>query len=211
MTAPAVEDLRVTAATIPTDEPESDGTLAWDSTTVVVVEVRAGGQTGLGWTYGHESAAGVIASKLAGNVIGASPFDIPKMWLANERAVRNMGRFGIAALAISAVDIALWDLKARLLELPLAALLGRFRDSAPIYGSGGFCSYSDERLREQMTGYVEQGITRVKIKVGREPERDRHRAAVVREAIGDAELYVDANGAFDRQDALYWAQAYAEE
>jgi L-alanine-DL-glutamate epimerase-like enolase superfamily enzyme len=212
MTEPVIEELRAVAATVPTDEPESDGTLAWDSTTVVIVEVRAGGQTGLGWTYGHQAAASVIESKLADNVVGASALDIPRIWLANERAVRNMGRQGVAALAISAVDIALWDLKAKLLDVPLASLLGRFRDSAPIYGSGGFCSYSDDRLREQMTGYVEQGITRVKIKVGREPERDRHRAAVVREAIGDdVEFYVDANGAFDRQDALYWAQVYAGE
>jgi L-alanine-DL-glutamate epimerase-like enolase superfamily enzyme len=207
-----VEDLRVTVATIPTDEPESDGTLAWDSTTIVVVELGAGGRTGLGWTYGHAAAASIIDSKLKDNVVGASPLDIPGIWLANQRAVRNLGRFGIAALAVSAVDIALWDLKAKLLELPLASLLGRFRDSAPIYGSGGFCSYSDARLREQMAGYVEQGITRVKIKVGREPERDRHRAAVVREAIGDdVELYVDANGAFDRQAALHWAHVYAGE
>jgi L-alanine-DL-glutamate epimerase-like enolase superfamily enzyme len=208
----AVEDLRVTAATFPTDAPESDGTLAWDSTTVVVVELRAGGQTGLGWTYGDAAAASLVESKLKPNVVGASALDIPAIWLANERAVRNLGRQGIAALAVSAVDIALWDLKAKLLGLPLASLLGRFHDAAPVYGSGGFCSYSDERLRAQMSGYVEQGIPRVKMKVGREPERDRHRAAVVRAAIGDdAELYVDANGAFDRQAALYWADVYAGE
>jgi L-alanine-DL-glutamate epimerase-like enolase superfamily enzyme len=211
MTA-AVDDLRVTAVTIPTDEPESDGTLDWDSTTVVIVEVDADGQTGLGWTYGHEAAASIIESKLEDNVVGASAMDIPRIWLANARAARNIGRQGVAALAISAVDIALWDLKAKLLGQPLASLLGRFRDASPIYGSGGFCTYSDERLREQMRGYVEQGITRVKIKVGREPERDRHRAAVVRAVIGDdVELYVDANGAFDRQDALHWAHVYAEE
>jgi L-alanine-DL-glutamate epimerase-like enolase superfamily enzyme len=210
--APVVDDLAVATATIPTDQPESDGTLEWDSTTVVLVEIRADGQTGLGWTYGHESAAAIIESKLRDNVVGASPLDIPQIWLDNERAVRNMGRQGVAALAISAVDIALWDLKAKLVGLPLVSLLGRYRDSAPIYGSGGFCSYSDTRLREQMSGYVEQGITRVKMKVGREPERDRHRCAVVRETIGDeVELYVDANGAFDRQDALYWAHLYAEE
>jgi len=212
MTAPAIEDLRVTVATIPTDEPKSDGTLEWDSTTIVLVELQAHRQTGLGWTYGDATVAALIASKLKDNVVGASAFDIPQVWLANERAVRNLGRQGIAALAISAVDIALWDLKAKLLEVPLATLLGRFHDAAPVYGSGGFCTYSDERLREQMRGYVEQGIPRVKMKVGREPERDRHRAGVVREAIGDdAELYVDANGAFDRQAALHWAHVYAEE
>jgi L-alanine-DL-glutamate epimerase-like enolase superfamily enzyme len=207
-----VEDLAATAATIPTDEPESDGTLAWDSTTIVVVEARSCGLTGLGWTYGHESAADVIAGKLAGNVTGAPALDVPRIWLENERAMRNSGRQGIAALAISAVDIALWDLKAKLLGVSLSGLLGRVREAAPIYGSGGFCSYSDERLREQMRGYVELGIPRVKIKVGREPERDRHRCAVVREAIGDqVELYVDGNGAYSRQEALHWAHVFAED
>ena len=207
-----VERLDVTAYTIPTDAPESDGTLAWDSTTIVLVQARAGGLTGLGWTYGEEAAATVIAGKLAENVAGRCAMDVQGAWLANERAMRNSGRQGIAALAISAVDIALWDLKAKLLDVPLAALLGRFREAAPIYGSGGFCSYSDERLREQMRGYVEAGIPRVKIKVGREPDRDRHRCGVVREAIGDdVELYVDGNGAYSRQQALYWAHAFAEE
>ncbi len=65
-------------------------------------------------------------------------------------AVRNAGRPGIAATAISAVDVALWDLKARLAGLPLARLLGQERDEVPIYGSGGFTSYSDDRLVEQL-------------------------------------------------------------
>jgi L-alanine-DL-glutamate epimerase-like enolase superfamily enzyme len=201
--------LEVTAATIPTDEPESDGTLAWDSTTIVIVEVRAGDRTGIGWTYGHQAIASVIASKLRGNVEGADPFDIPRIWLDNERSMRNDGQQGIGAMAVSAVDVALWDLKAKLLGLPLATLLGRFRDAVPVYGSGGFCSYSDERLREQMGGWVEQGIPRVKMKVGRDPDRDAHRCAVVREAIGEGvELYVDANGAYSRQEALAWAQRF---
>jgi L-alanine-DL-glutamate epimerase-like enolase superfamily enzyme len=207
-----VEALTVTAATIPTDKPESDGTMAWDSTTIVIVEAGAGGRTGIGWTYGHESAAQVIQSKLADTVRGADPFDIPRVWLAMERALRNTGHVGIGALAISAVDNALWDLKARLLDVPLASLIGRVRDAAPVYGSGGFCSYSDEDLREQMSGYVELGIPRVKIKVAREPDRDPHRCQVVREAIGDeVELYVDANGAFSRQQALYWAHRFNDE
>ena len=206
-----IDDISVTAATVPTDAPESDGTLAWDSTSLVLVEVTAGGQTGLGWTYGHAAAAEVITSKLADNIIGADALDVPAIWLANERVIRNSGRQGIGALAVSAVDIALWDLKARLLELPLASLLGRYRETAPIYGSGGFCSYSDDQLRGQMRDYVELGIPRVKIKVGRHPEADRHRCAVVREAIGDAELYVDGNGAYSRQEALTWAHVFAEE
>jgi L-alanine-DL-glutamate epimerase-like enolase superfamily enzyme len=205
-----VEDLTVTAARVPTDAPESDGTLAWDATTIVLVRVRAGATTGIGWTYADAATAAVIMGTLRDNVLGADPADIPRIWLANRRALRNAGHEGIAALAISAVDIALWDLKARLLGVAVADLLGRFRDAAPIYGSGGFCSYSDEQLRAQMRGYVERGIPRVKMKVGRDPARDRHRCAVVRAAIGaDAELYVDANGAYARQEALRWAHVFA--
>jgi L-alanine-DL-glutamate epimerase-like enolase superfamily enzyme len=207
-----VERLEASVATIPTDQPESDGTLAWDSTTVVIARVYAGDRVGLGWTYGHAAAASIIESKLADAVVGSDAMDIASMELDMERSVRNLGRVGVAALAISAVDIALWDLKARLLDLPLVSLIGRFRDAAPIYGSGGFCSYSDEDLAGQMRRYVELGIPRVKIKVGRDPEADPHRCEVVREAIGpDVEFYVDANGAFSRQEALAWSHRLWQE
>jgi L-alanine-DL-glutamate epimerase-like enolase superfamily enzyme len=207
-----VEDLQVTTATVPTDAPESDGTFAWSSTTIVLVEVRSGDAAGVGWTYGPAATAAVIAGALRDNVVGADPAEIPRIWLANERALRNAGAVGVGALAISAVDIALWDLKARLLGVALADLLGRFHEAAAVYGSGGFCSYSDEQLREQMRGYADLGIGRVKMKVGRDPERDRHRCAVVREAIGDdVELFVDANGAYGRQEALRWAHVFAGE
>jgi L-alanine-DL-glutamate epimerase-like enolase superfamily enzyme len=141
------------------------------------------------------------------------------VWLANQRALRNVGHEGIAALAVSAVDVAMWDLKARLLGVAVADLIGRFRDAVPIYGSGGFCSYSDEQLRAQMRGYVDAGIRRVKMKVGRDPDRDRHRCEVVRAAIGDdVELYVDANGAYSAGQArrvaerlLEWGVTWFEE
>jgi L-alanine-DL-glutamate epimerase-like enolase superfamily enzyme len=125
-------------------------------------------------------------------------------------AVRNAGRPGIAFCALSAVDLALWDLRARLHGLPLVSLLPAARDRVPVYGSGGFCSYDDEQLRDQLAGWVGRGISRVKIKLGREPERDPHRLAVAREAIGDAELYVDANGAFAAKEAVRWAHRYSE-
>src|SRR5436305_3583959 len=145
----SVERLEVSAYTIPTDEPESDGTLEWDSTTIVVVEAHAGGTTGLGWTYGATATGELIAAKLAGAVEGRDALDPQAAWKAMSRQVRNDGETGIAYMAISAVDVALWDLKARLLDLPLARLLGRYRESVPIYGSGGFTSCSDGRLRDQ--------------------------------------------------------------
>src|SRR6188768_910804 len=110
-----VEDLRATAYTIPTDQPESDGTLEWDSTTIVVVEAEGGGRQGLGYTYGHSSIAAAIGSKLAPLVIGLDALAPPAAWAAMQREVRNLGRQGLFAMAISAVDIALWDLRAKLL------------------------------------------------------------------------------------------------
>ncbi|HYZ27835.1 MAG TPA: enolase C-terminal domain-like protein [Thermoleophilaceae bacterium] len=204
--------MRVQTFEIPTDEPESDGTLAWDATTVVVVEVEADGRVGLGYTYADASAAQLIESKLAPLVDEHDPMAPPATWMRMRAALRNVGQQGLGAMAISAVDIALWDLKAKLLGVPLADALPRFHAAVPIYGSGGFTSYSLDRLQEQLRGWVGQGIGRVKIKVGRDPGADPERLDAAREAIGpDVELMVDANGAFDRVQALAWAQRYREQ
>lgn len=206
-----IDEMHVTTCTIPTDAPESDGTLAWDATTVVLVEIAAGDQWGIGYTYGSRACATLIEDKLRDVVVGRRLLDVRAAWLAMEQAIRNEGRAGIAAMAISAVDIALWDLAARTLELPLCTLLGAMHEEVAVYGSGGFCSYSDAQLAEQLGGWATAGIPRVKMKVGRDPQADRRRLAVAREAIGpDVELFVDANGAFDRSAALGWAQTYAE-
>ena len=206
-----VEDVTATAYTVPTDRPESDGTLTWDSTTIVVVEASAGDHHGLGYTYGHQAIAGVIGTTLSPLVVGTDPLAPPSAWVAMQEALRNFGRQGLCAMAISAIDIALWDLRAKLLDLSLADSLGRFREAIPAYGSGGFTSYSDAELAEQLRGWVERGCRRVKIKVGRDPERDPARLASAREAIGpEVALMVDANGAFDRRAAAHWAERYAE-
>jgi L-alanine-DL-glutamate epimerase-like enolase superfamily enzyme len=206
-----VEDVTAAAYEVPTDRPESDGTLEWDSTTIVVVEVSADGRRGLGYTYGHQAIAEVVSSTLAPLLAGMDALAPPAAWAAMQRAVRNMGRQGLCAMAISAVDIALWDLRARLLGLSLADSLGRFREAVPAYGSGGFTSYADAEMAEQLRGWVDQGCRRVKIKVGREPERDPGRLAAAREAIGaEVALMVDANGAFDRRAAARQAERYAE-
>ncbi|HEY3522846.1 MAG TPA: enolase C-terminal domain-like protein [Candidatus Limnocylindrales bacterium] len=208
---PAIDRLAVSAYTIPTDAPESDGTYAWDRTTIVIVEPEAAGVRGLGYSYADVTAARLIADTLAERVVGLDAFDVSAAWSAMVGAVRNIGRPGIAATAISAVDNALWDLKARILGVSLADLLGRDRDAIPGYGSGGFCSYSDERLARQLGGWAEQGFRFVKMKVGREPSADPHRVDVARAAIGDdVGLFVDANGAFDRNRALAFAEVFAE-
>jgi L-alanine-DL-glutamate epimerase-like enolase superfamily enzyme len=205
-----VECLGVSAYTVPTDEPESDGTLEWDSTTLVLVEVSAGGETGLGYTYGPAAVGTFVESELADRLRGADPLRPQAAWSSMQEAIRNAGRPGVGAMAVSAVDVALWDLKARLLGVALAELLPRFHESAPVYGSGGFTSYGDARLREQLGTWAELGIPRVKIKVGRDPARDPHRLQVAREAVGaDTALFVDANGAFVPHEALGWAFRYA--
>jgi len=207
-----VESLVVSAFVVPTDEPESDGTAEWDSTTVVVVEARAGDETGLGYTYAPAAAGALVEEKLTEVVRGYDALATGEAWEAMAVALRNSGRPGIGFCALSAIDQALWDLKARLLGLPLVDLLGRARDEAPVYGSGGFTSYSLERIREQLGGWVEQEIPRVKMKVSREPARDAERLDAARQAIGDdAELFVDSNGALGRKQALAWAERFAGE
>jgi L-alanine-DL-glutamate epimerase-like enolase superfamily enzyme len=203
--------LDVSCLTIPTDAPESDGTLEWDSTTIVIVEARRGTVRGLGWTYAPEAAASVVEEKLAGVVRDRDPDDVAATWLECGKQLRNMGRPGIAWCALSAVDIALWDLRARLHDVSLVTLLPPVHDRVPIYGSGGFCSYPLEQLREQLGGWVAARIPRVKMKLGREPQHDPARLDAAREAIGDAELYVDANGAFTAKEAIRWADRYVRE
>jgi L-alanine-DL-glutamate epimerase-like enolase superfamily enzyme len=123
--------------------------------------------------------------------------------------VRNLGWRGVAATAISALDIALWDLKARLLGVPLVTLFGAARESVAVYGSGGFTSYDLDRLRGQLGGWVEEGCRSVKMKIGAEPERDLVRIEAARAAIGGAELMIDANGALERKAALDVAERAA--
>jgi L-alanine-DL-glutamate epimerase-like enolase superfamily enzyme len=207
-----VERVEVSAFIVPTDEPESDGTAEWDSTTIVVVELRAAGSTGIGYTYAPVAAGKLVEEKLSDVLEEADVFAVGEIWESLALTLRNAGRPGIGFCALSAVDLALWDLKARLLELPLVDLLGQARPRTPIYGSGGFTSYSLERIREQLSGWVERGIPRVKIKVSREPERDSERLDAARQAIGDeTELYVDSNGALSPKPALLWAERFARE
>jgi L-alanine-DL-glutamate epimerase-like enolase superfamily enzyme len=203
-----IERLEVTAYTVPTDAPESDGTYEWDRTTMVIVELAAGDEHGLGFTYADTSCVTVVRQALAELVVGQDAFDVIGTWSKMVGRVRNLGRPGVAATAISAIDGALWDLKARLLGLPLAVLLGRARDRVPIYGSGGFTSYTESQLTRQLAGWVEQGIPRVKMKVGRDAAADRNRVQAARTAIGTAELFVDANGAYDRQLAARQSRSF---
>ena len=206
-----IEAVEVSAYTISTDFPESDGTYAWDKTTLVLVEATAGGKRGLGYSYANIATARLIHDSLSGVVRGQDAMDSPGVWAAMGRAIRNLGRAGICSMAISAVDACLWDLKARLLDLPLVKLLGAARQGVPVYGSGGFTSYSIDQLQKQLGGWAAQGITRVKMKIGTRPDDDLDRVRAAREAIGpEVELFVDANGAYSRKQALVQAEGFAD-
>lgn len=210
-TIATINNLTVSSYTIPTDGPESDGTAVWDKTTIVVVYVSAGGESGVGYTYADTAAASLIHNELRHVVIGAEPMSPAESYLAMWRRIRNLGRPGICSMAISAVDCAIWDLKARLLGIPLVKLLGQVRNEAPVYGSGGFTSYTDKQLAKQLSGWEREGICAVKMKIGRDPKRDPQRVSVARDAIGPrTRLYVDANGAYTPRQALEVADMLAE-
>ncbi len=208
----SIGTVRARAFKIPTDKPEADGTIAWNSTTLVVVEISGGKWTGLGYTYAGASITQLIDSVLAKTIAGFDAMDPQSAWRAMQRTVRNLGQEGLAATAISAVDAALYDLKARILDLPLVTLLGAYRDAVEIYGSGGFTTYSDDELKDQLGGWVSrEGCAFVKMKVGTKPKDDPRRVAVAKAAIGSATLFVDANGAYSVKQALALAACFADQ
>ena len=199
----AIEDLTVESYTVPTDTPESDGTLEWDRTTIVIATATAGGEQGMGYTYADSATATLIHEVLAGVVPGMDALSPAAAYMAIWQRIRNLGRPGVASMAISAVDCALWDLKARLLKVPLVTLLGEVRAGAAVYGSGGFTSYTDRQLAQQLGGWAHEGMAAVKMKIGRDTQLDQERVRVAREAIGPkTRLYVDANGAYSPRQAL---------
>ena len=208
---PKVERLEVSAYTVPTETPEADGTLAWNETTLVLVRASACEETGFGYSFADKATANLIDVHLKRSLIGGNCLNISELWSGMVHAIRNLGRPGICSMAISAVDNALWDLKARLLRLSVADLLGRAHEAIPAYGSGGFTSYSHADLKRQLGGWIEEGFRDVKMKIGADSAADVKRVHAVRQAIGpDAGLFVDANGAYDRKQALAKAAAFAD-
>ncbi|HEY4302776.1 MAG TPA: enolase C-terminal domain-like protein [Candidatus Didemnitutus sp.] len=209
MNKPAIDRLELASYRVPTDRPESDGTLKWDHTGLIVVKIGCGRARGLGWTFGSRAIATVIDDLLRPVVIGGDPFATERLWQEMNRHLRNAGSRSLGAMAVAAVDVALWDLRARLAGLPLLGLWGAARDAVTLYGSGGFTSYTESRLARQLAGWVEDGISPVKMKVGREPSRDPHRVAAARKAIGAAAaLMVDANGAYEIKEAAAMAERF---
>jgi L-alanine-DL-glutamate epimerase-like enolase superfamily enzyme len=207
----AINKLNVSAYTVPTDLPEADGTLDWNETTLVLVQATGANETGIGYTYADTATARLIEDKLRPLVEGADVANISSLWRRMMIHTRNLGHSGITAMAISAVDAALWDLKARLLKIPLCELIGKVRDEVPLYGSGGFTSYTFVQLQKQLADWADAGIRQVKMKVGREPGADLTRVSAARNAIGSqTQLFVDANGAYSRKQSLALAQRFAD-
>jgi L-alanine-DL-glutamate epimerase-like enolase superfamily enzyme len=206
-----IERVDVSAYTIPTDLPEGDGTIRWDSTTLILCEIHAARQTGLGYTYGNEATAAVADHLATKCLLQRSALDIPGLHVSMVQQVRNDGSRGIASMAISALDIALWDLKAKLLGCSVADLLGVVQTAVVAYGSGGFTTYNNQELTSQLSGWVREGLKSVKMKIGAQPTEDLERVCVAREAIGaKAELFVDANGAYNARRAIAFAERFEE-
>ena len=193
---------------IPTSGPESDGTFEWDATTLVTVHAEAGGKRGFGFSYASKAVAELVQTTFKEILLDKDALDIPARWQDMRKQVRNIGRPGIAATAISAVDNALWDLKGKLLGQPLLKLLGAARKRIAVYGSGGFTTYGSKEIQQQMESWKKQGIRMCKIKIGRDRKQDEVRIAAAQKALPDnGELFVDANGAYHPKEALEVAHA----
>src|SRR5438445_13888229 len=126
-----VERIEARAYPIPPLTPEADGTLSWDKTTLVLVNAEAGGVSGIGYSYADVATAKLIEDTRAAEIIGQDAMDVNAGWHAMVRRIRNLGRPGICSMAISPVHNALWDLKARMLNLQLVKLLAHVRKNMP--------------------------------------------------------------------------------
>lgn len=166
----------------------------------------------MGFTYADIATAKFVDTLIREAIVGADALQIGACWNDMYGKARNLGHDGITSMAASAVDVALWDLKGKLFGVPTFALLGAVAESVPVYGSGGFTAYSEEHLCAQLAGWVQDGIPRVKMKIGRDPVADIKRVAAARSAIGEeAQLFVDANGAYGVQQAIDQARYLAEQ
>lgn len=204
-TASPIGDVSTGIYRFPTPEPEGDGTLTWDATTAVTVQIQSEGCTGLGWTYSSSASAAIITDHLAPAISDLDVLDVSGCWSAMHRACRNLGTRGLVMQAISAVDIALWDLKARLLGVSLSSLFGQLRDAVPVYGSGGFTTMNTQQLHDQIRTWTEAGCAAMKIKIGQgwgtQETRDLARVEQLRSQTDDVALMVDANGGYSRGQA----------
>lgn len=216
-----ITDVTTTVLSYPHVRPVQDSTIPDSSLAIggrsqLFVHIHTDeGVEGLGVGQAAPGARQVIETTLRRVLIGQDPFNIEKLWNDMFWHVRGFGRKGVAFCGLSVVDTGLWDLKAKALRLPLYRLLGPYTDSVPIYGSGGWTNLSEDELVAEMVGYVEQGIGRVKMKVGkdfgRSEREDLQRLAAVRKAVGDdVAIYVDANNGYYAKQAIYMAKEFEQ-
>ena len=207
----AITDLRTDVFVVPNERALSDATQSFDALELVVVEVETGdGAVGTGFTYTIGSGALAIAS-FVDSVLrpvlegeAAAPRTAYESMRANTTFV---GREGISELAISAVDVALWDALGKRLEIPLFELLGGDRRPVPAYETnGGWLHLSEDELTENASAAAERGFAGMKVKIGRGHAEDERRLRAIREVLpDDVDLMVDANCAFSVGDARRFA------
>src|SRR5919204_4466745 len=178
---------------------------------IVRVQTDAG-ITGIG--LGGSGLVGQAAiQQLSHELIGEDPIDVERLW-HKMWVPKIIGRRGLTTRAISAIDIGLWDIRAKVAGLPLYKLLGGYRNRMPTYIAGGY--YEDGKglreLQQEMETNVALGARAIKMKVGGVPmNEDVARVRAVREAIGpDVKLLVDANCAYRSYEAIQFAERIQE-
>ncbi len=221
--ADSVTHITLSTATLPLRTPISDAKVftgrqrPMTEVVFLFAEITtAQGYEGLGFSYSKRAggpAQYAHAREVAENLLGEDPSDIAKVYDKLLWAGASVGRSGVATQALAAIDIALWDLKAKRAGLPLAKLLGSYRDSVRTYDtSGGFLHASIEEITERATASLAAGIAGIKIKVGLpDTAEDLRRVRAVREHLGpDVPLMVDANQQWNRSTALRMGRALEE-
>lgn len=207
-----IDDVRTEWLRVPFSPPIADATHVLRVLDLIVVNVHAGDHVGtaymLSFDYAPLLLKGIIDHELKRYVVGCPADDIRAIYEQNLRVTEYIGSEGLAMWGTSAIDVALWDLLARRLGVPAAILFGRYHSAVPVYGSGGWISYSDEELASEVNRYVERGFSGVKIKIGSlQEDRDIERIREVRRLIGPRrKLMVDANQGLTLERALRLAR-----
>ena len=213
-----ITDVKTTLLSLPHLSAIQDATIrhvARGRSACFVHIITDSGLEGLSPSGGGRAGQTLIEGTFKELLVGQDPLNIEKIWDDLFWCVRGVGRKGLAFCALSAVDVALWDLKAKHFNVPLYQLLGPYTDSVPVYGSGGWTNFNTEELVAEQTGYVERGFKAVKMKVGKDfgmsEREDIQRLAAVREAVGDdIEIYIDANNGYYAKQAIYMGKAFEE-
>jgi L-alanine-DL-glutamate epimerase-like enolase superfamily enzyme len=206
-----IEDVRTEWLRVPISPPIADATHVLRLMDLILVEVRAGDFRGssymLSFDYGPAVLRGLVDQELKRHIVGMDADNIRAVYEANLRVTEYIGREGVAMWGTAAIDVALWDLLARRLGVPASLLFGANTKAVPVYGSGGWISYTDEQLADEVSSYVSRGFAGVKIKIGGDEDRDVERVRSVRQAIGPhRKLMVDANQGLTLEHALRLAR-----